>query len=140
MKVAIRYFSRGGSTKKLANAIGQALAIPAASITTPLDTPVDLLLIGGAPYVASQLAPELKQFIHQLTFDQVKHIAVFSTSNWKMSIKRQVERSLTDNRIRVVDEGYRSRGALGVINKTHPTAEEQTNAIAYVKKTMAKLS
>lgn len=139
MKVAVRYYSRAGSTKKLAEALAQGIGVKAASITAPLTEPVDLLFIGGAPYVASQLAPQLRQFLHQLTAEQVKNIAVFSTSNWKMAIRKQAQRSLSDPKITVLEDSYQSRGSLGAINKSHPTPEECEQAVEFAKQVIEKL-
>ncbi|MCH4170885.1 MAG: flavodoxin family protein [Lactobacillus sp.] len=140
MKVAVRYYSKSGSTKKLADAVATAVDTKAYSVETPITEPVDLLFIGGAPYIASQLDKHLRDFIHTLSYEQVKQIAVFSTSNWKMSIEPQTKRALRDDRIKVVDRGYMGRGALGVINESHPNAAECAAAAAYAKATVAKLA
>ncbi|KRM45045.1 flavodoxin [Lentilactobacillus parafarraginis] len=140
MKIAVRYYSRSGSTKKLADAVAQAVGVTAQTTDQPLAEPVDLLFVGGAPYVGSQLDGHLREFLHQLTYEQVKQIAVFSTSNWKMSIYNQTHRALRDDRIQIVDRGYMGRGALGVINQSHPTPEECADAADYARKTVARLS
>lgn len=139
MKIAVRYYSRAGSTKKLAEALAQGIGVKAASTATPLAEPVDLLFIGGAPYITSQLAPQLRQFLHQLTVDQVKHIAVFSTSNWKMAIRKQAQRSLADPKIDLLEDSFQSRGSLGAINKSHPTAEECDQVVAFAKRVIAQV-
>lgn len=36
MKVAVRYYTRGGNTKKLADAISKALGVPAQTTSVPL--------------------------------------------------------------------------------------------------------
>ena len=46
MKTAIRYYTRSGNTKKLADAIGAALSLQAETVDTPLTEKVDLLLLG----------------------------------------------------------------------------------------------
>lgn len=139
MKIAVRYYSKSGSTKKLAEALGAGIGVQAESIEVPLSEPVDLLFIGGAPYIASQLAPELRHFISQLTVNQVKAVAAFSTSNWKLSIHNQVKRSLKDPQIELFDETYQSRGALkNLINQTHPNLEEQAEAVNFAKQIIAE--
>lgn len=52
MKKAVRYYSRLGSTKTIAEAIAQGAGVQAVSITEEpeLTEPVDVLFLGGAPY------------------------------------------------------------------------------------------
>ena len=63
MKKAVRYYSRLGSTKTIAEAIAQGAGVRAVSITEEpeLTEPVDVLFLGGAPY-ANIMAPELKAY------------------------------------------------------------------------------
>ena len=43
MKVAIRYYTRGGNTKKLADAIAEAIGVEAKTTAEPLTEDVDIL-------------------------------------------------------------------------------------------------
>jgi len=51
MKIAIRYFSRGGNTKKLAEALAQAVGVEALSIEEDLEEDIDILFLGCSVYV-----------------------------------------------------------------------------------------
>ena len=42
MKVAIRYYTRGGNTKKLADAISKAVGVDAETTSVPLTGDVDI--------------------------------------------------------------------------------------------------
>ena len=46
MKIAVRYFSRGGNTKKLADAIAKAVGVDAETTSVPLTEDVDILFLG----------------------------------------------------------------------------------------------
>ncbi|MBR0136206.1 MAG: hypothetical protein IJM18_08390 [Clostridia bacterium] len=74
MNVAVRYYSKLGNTKRIAEAIAKGAGVTAVSITeeTALDKPVDLLFIGGAPY-ANVMAPELRAYAEGL--DAAKEFA-----------------------------------------------------------------
>ena len=50
MKVAVRYQTRGGNTKAVAEAIAKAAGVKAKPIDAPISEPVDLLFIGGGVY------------------------------------------------------------------------------------------
>lgn len=83
MKIEIRYLSKLGHTKDIANAIGEQLNIEAKSITDYpiLEEEVDILFLGGAPY-ANIMDNKLREFAKNLSKDKVKEIVLFTTSNW----------------------------------------------------------
>lgn len=78
---AVRYYSRSGNTKLVAEAIGKAIGQPAISVDQEqtLNTSVDVLFIGGALY-AYGLDKHLKQYIRDLNPTKVKKAVLFSTS------------------------------------------------------------
>ena len=78
MKVAVRYQSRGGNTKEIAEAIAKAAGVKAESIDVSLDEPVDVLFLGGGVY-AHTIDPSLKEYLEALNQDNVKSIAAFTT-------------------------------------------------------------
>ena len=46
MKIAVRYYTQTGNTKKLADAIAQALGVEAESVAQPLEEETELLFWG----------------------------------------------------------------------------------------------
>ncbi len=82
MSVAVRYYSRSGNTKALADAIAEAASVKAVSVDEPgaaLADPVDVLFIGGALY-AYGLDKHLKEYISRLKKTDAKKAVIFSTS------------------------------------------------------------
>lgn len=82
MKAAVRYCSRSGNTKALAEAIAQAAGTQAVSVDAPdaaLTEPADVLFIGGALY-AYGIDARLKDFLASLEKEDAKKAVVFSTS------------------------------------------------------------
>ena len=45
MKIAVRYYTKTGNTKRLAEAIGKAVDAEALPISTPVTEPVDILFL-----------------------------------------------------------------------------------------------
>ena len=78
MKVAVRYQSRGGNTKEVAEAIAKAAGVKAESIDVLLDGAVDVLFVGGGVY-AHTIDPSLKSYLESINQDMVKSIAAFTT-------------------------------------------------------------
>lgn len=81
-KTAVRYYSRTGNTKKVAESIAEAAGTTAVSTDAPdaeLHEPVDVLFIGGALY-AYGLDKHLRDYLDTLSAANVKKAIVFSTS------------------------------------------------------------
>ena len=82
MKFQVRYYSRSGNTKALANAIAKGLGVKAISIDekdATINEITDILFIGGALY-AYGLDNKLKSYIKELDASKIKKAVVFSTS------------------------------------------------------------
>ena len=82
MSNAVRYYSRSGNTKAVAEAIAGAIGEDAVSVDSAkavIKEPVDVLFIGGALY-AYGIDEHLKSYIRSLKKEQVKRAVVFSTS------------------------------------------------------------
>lgn len=78
----VRYYSRSGNTKILAEAIATALHVDAVSVDSDnaeIKETVDILFIGGALY-AYGLDKHLKTYLENLDGSKVKKAVVFSTS------------------------------------------------------------
>ena len=88
MKIAVRYQSRGGNTRAVAEVIAKTLGVKAEPISTPLTEKVDLLFIGGGVY-KWDADPELKTYLQTLNAKQISKIATFSTTGgMTVAIKR----------------------------------------------------
>lgn len=82
MKYAVRYFSRSGNTKTVADTIAKELGVDAISVDAPnaaITEEVDVLFIGGAIY-AYGLDKELIKYLDNLDGSKVKQVAAFSTA------------------------------------------------------------
>jgi flavodoxin len=82
MKSAVRYYSRSGNTKAVAEAIAKSAGVSAVSVDgakAALSEPVDVLFIGGALY-AYGLDSHMKEYLKTLKKEDVKKAVVFSTS------------------------------------------------------------
>lgn len=102
MKTAVRYFSKLGNTKKIAEAIAEGADVKAVSIVDEpkLNEQVDILFLGGAPY-ANIMAPELKEYAQNLKSEQVGKVILFTTSNWSRRTVLALRKLLTSNGIKV---------------------------------------
>ena len=87
MKFAVRYYTKTGNTKRLAEAVAAAVGVEALPISEPVEERVDVLFLGNS-YYAFSIDPEVRAFIRSLTPDKVGRIVNFGTaamlnSTWK---------------------------------------------------------
>ena len=107
MKTAVRYFSKLGNTKKIAEAIALGAGVKAVSIADDpkLQEYIDILFLGGAPY-ANIMAPELREYAESLKAEQVGRVILFTTSNWSRRTVLALRKLLTNNGIAVDNEYF----------------------------------
>lgn len=82
MKIAVRYHSRGGNTKSVAEAIANAAGIKAEPIDVPLDEPVDFLFVGGGVYggvFKGDIDSSLRGYLETLDPNTVKSLRAHKT-------------------------------------------------------------
>ena len=82
MNVAIRYQSRGGHVKEMAEIIAEGAEVEPISIDdprAPITEPVDVLFIGGALY-KFQLDPSMVEYLDSIPEGMVRKAIVFGSS------------------------------------------------------------
>ena len=102
MVIAVRYYSKLGNTKKIAEAIADAAGVKAVSVTDEpdLEKYADVLFLGGAPY-ANIMAPQLREYAARLSSDKIGRVVLFTTSNWSRRTVRALRKILTEKGIPV---------------------------------------
>ena len=78
MKVEIRYYTRSGNTKKLAEAIAKAVGVKARTVDEPLKEDVDILFLGSSVY-AYGVDDSVKKFISNIDV-RIGKVVNFSTA------------------------------------------------------------
>lgn len=115
MRTAVRYYSRSGNTRAVAEAIAEAAGVTAVPVDTSESAiigPVDVLFIGGALY-AYGLDRHLKGYLKTLKKDDVKKAVVFSTSRFSKHSIDLMKKALSKAGIPVVSEAFYVRGKPG---------------------------
>lgn len=104
---AVRYYSKLGNTKKIAEAIAEGAGVEAVSIVgePKLKEHVDTLFLGGAPY-ADIMAPELRKYAEDLDPAMVGRVVLFTTSNWSQRTVLALKKILRDKGIEVEDKYF----------------------------------
>lgn len=119
MNIAIRYHSRSGNTKKVADAIAKAVGVKAEACITPLKEQADILFIGGAIYAAG-IDDSLRTFVQSLDASKVSRAVIFSTTAVKTSAYSNIKKLLEDKGIKVSDKEFHCRGQFTALHRGRP--------------------
>lgn len=130
MNVAVRYFSRGGNTKKLAEAIAEKLDLVAETVDKPLEENVDILFL-GCSYYAFDMDENVKRFLKE-NKDKIGKVACFGTSAMMKSMKKPLKKVTDVLGIEVADQEFHCRGSFGPAHKGRPNEEDMKNAKIFV--------
>ena len=132
MKIAIRYFTRSGNTKKLADAIADAVGVEAKEVSVPLEEPVDILFLGSSVYAAG-VDDAVKKFIVD-NHANIGTLYNFSTAALISSTYKQIQKLAGENGVKVAEEEFHCRGSFTVMHKGRPNQEDLDAAAAFAKK------
>lgn len=132
MTVEIRYFSRGGNTRKLAEAIAQSLGKEALTTDVPLKEDVDILFLGSSVY-AYGVDDEVKRFIKGINA-RIGKVVGFSTAALVKSTYKQVGKLLEEKGIPQATEEFYCKGSFGPMHKGRPNDEDCRKAAAFARK------
>lgn len=130
MKIAIRYYTQTGNTKRLADAVAGAVGGEALPITEPVSEPVDVLFLGNS-YYAFSIAPEVRDFIRALDRETVGKIVNFGSAAMLNSTLRKVRAEAEKVGIPVDDREFHCRGEFKGLHKGRPNEEDLKAAAAF---------
>ena len=135
MKIAIRYYTKTGNTKKLAEAIGSAINVEAKTIDEPLTEDVDLLFLGSAVYAAG-IDKRVKEFIESINVN-VGEVVNFSSAALIESTYKQVKKQVEAKGLKMSENEFHCRGAFKFVHRGHLDKTDLKNAQEFAKKVIS---
>ena len=129
MTIAVRYYTRGGNTAKLAAAISEALDVPAANLETPLPEKADILFLGSS-YYAFDVDPAVKTFIAD-NAKNIGKIVCFGTSAGMGSTVKKVKAVAAEAGVSVDDRAFHCFGSFGPFHKGRPNTQDCQDAVEF---------
>lgn len=133
MKAVVVYATKTGHSKKIAEAIGEALKIDVYNVKKPLIlVNIDMLFIVGGIY-GGKSAPELMCFVNSLESKEIKKAAVITSSASKSGTQADIKKLLADKGIETIANDYKCRGKFLFVAMGHPNSEEIAGAVEYAK-------
>jgi len=135
MTIEVRYYSKTGNTKKLAEVIAKQVGVTAKSITERIEGDFDILFIGGAVY-AFDIDPLLKTFIESLDPQKIKTVVIFSTAAIVKSAYKQIKGALKKRGLHVSSKEFHCPGHYKILRKGRPNIEDIKNAERFAQEVL----
>lgn len=137
MNIAVRYYTRSGNTKKLADAVAKAVSVEAKDITAPLTEKTDILFL-GCSYYAFDVDEAVKKFIID-NKDNIGKIVCFGTSAMMKSMKKPVKKIADTVGVTVANDEFHCRGQFGKVHKGRPNEKDIEEVSAFAKKQLSEV-
>ncbi len=132
MTYAVRYYTKTGNTKRLAEAMAKELGVEALPISEPVNEKVDLLFLGNS-YYAFDIDAEVKQFVASLDKEKVGKIVNFGSAAMLNSTYKKVKAVADKAGIPMDEKEFHCKGEFKGIHKGRPNEEDVQAAIEFVK-------
>lgn len=133
MKVAVRYYTKTGNTKRLAEAVARAVGTEALPISEPLREPVDILFLGNS-YYAFSIDPEVRDFVRGLKKDMVGKIVNFGSAAMLNSTWKKVKAEADRAGIPMEEREFHCRGEFKGIHRGKPDESDLKAAAEFAAK------
>ena len=132
MTYAVRYYTKTGNTKRLADAIAKELGVEALPLEVPVSEPVDILFLGNS-YYAFNIDPEVKKFVGSLQKDKVGKIVNFGSAAMLNSTYKKVKAEADKVGIPMDEKEFHCKGEFKGIHKGRPNDEDIRAAVEFTK-------
>ena len=135
MKYAVRYYTKTGNTKRLAEAIAKELGVEALPVSETVNEKVDILFLGNS-YYAFDIDPEIKAFVSALDKEKVGKIVNFGSACLLNSTYKKVKAVADKAGIAMDEKEFHCRGEFKGIHKGRPNEEDLQAAVEFVRQYM----
>ncbi|MBP5158698.1 MAG: flavodoxin [Lachnospiraceae bacterium] len=132
MTYAVRYYTKTGNTKKLADAVAKELGVEALPISEPVKEPVDLLFLGNS-YYAFTIDPEVRSFVASLDKEKVGRIVNFGSAAMLKSTFKKIKAEADKVGIAMDEHEFHCRGQFKGLHKGRPNEEDLRAAAEFAK-------
>ena len=132
MKIAVRYYTKTGNTKRLAEAVAKAAGVDALPISSPVSDPVDILFLGNS-YYAFSIDPEVRAFIRSLDKSKVGRIVNFGSAAMLNSTYKKVKAEADRAGIPMDQREFHCKGEFKGMHKGRPNEEDLKAAAEFAQ-------
>ena len=130
---AVRYYTKTGNTKRLAEAIAAELGVKALPISEPVTEKVDYLFLGNS-YYAFNIDPEVKDFVSSLDRNLIGKIVNFGSAALLNSTYKKVKAEADRIGIAMDDKEFHCKGEFKGIHKGRPDDSDIKAAVEFARR------
>jgi flavodoxin len=124
------YYSRTGNTRRLAEAIAEAVGAAAETADKAgIEDTVDVLFVGGAVYATYEhnFHPSLISFIKGMDKEKVRRVVAFGTYAFGSSINKLIDSARAAG-LPVIDQAFVCKGRFLFFNMRRPNSNDLLKA------------
>ncbi len=132
MTYQVRYYTKTGNTRKLAEAVAKELGVEALPISTPVTDKTDILFLGNS-YYAFSIDPEIRDFVASLDKNKVGRIVNFGSAALLNSTYKKVKAEADKVGIPMDPKEFHCRGEFKGVHKGKPDAEDLRAIAAFAR-------
>ncbi len=132
MTYAVRYYTRTGNTKKLAEAVAKELGVEALPINVPVEEKVDYLFLGNS-YYAFNIDPVVRAFVGSLDKEKVGKIVNFGSAAMLNSTYKKVKEEADKVGIAMDEKEFHCKGEFKGLHKGRPNEEDLIAAARFAR-------
>ena len=132
MTYAVRYYTKTGNTKRLAEAMAKELGVEALPISEPVNEAVDYLFLGNS-YYAFTIDPEVRAFVTSLDKEKIGKIVNFGSAAMLNSTYKKVKAVADKVGIAMDEKEFHCKGEFKGMNKGRPNEDDLKAARVFVK-------
>ena len=118
MKIAIRYYTQTGNTKKLAETIAEELGVAAKPVSEPLEEKTELVFLCDSIYWAG-IDKSVKGFVRD-NADKIGTLINVSTAALIESSYGQMKKLAADAGVKLCEKEFHCRGKFSALHAGHP--------------------
>ncbi len=132
MTYAVRYYTKTGNTKRLAEAIAKELGVEALPISEPVSEKVDYLFLGNS-YYAFTIDPEVRDFVSSLDKEKIGKIVNFGSAAMLNSTYKKVKAVADKVGIAMDEKEFHCKGEFKGVHKGRPDENDIAAAVEFAK-------
>ncbi len=133
MNIAVRYYTKTGNTKRLAEAVAKAVGTEAQPVSVPVTESVDILFLGNS-YYAFSIDPEVRSFIRSLDKSKIGRIVNFGSAAMLNSTYKKVKAEADKAGIPMDEREFHCKGEFKGVHKGKPDESDLKAVAEFAKK------
>ena len=136
MNIAVRYYSKSGNTKRIADAIAEELGTQARDLSAPLPEKTDILFLCSSVYWAGADS-SVKKYIKD-NANKIGTLVNVSTAAMIESTYPQIKKVCEQNGVSISEKKFHCRGKFTVMHSGHPDNADIQAVKEFARKVMGE--